>query len=94
MRRMYETTEWRKAREFAIQRDGWVCRKCGKPCLPGHPTRGPQVDHIIPHRGDPRKFHDLGNLQLLCARCHSRKTLEERAGRRGDRGTGLDGFPK
>ncbi len=35
------------------------------------------VDHIRPHRGDPRLFWDPANWQALCASCHSRKTLEE-----------------
>jgi len=29
------------------------------------------VDHIQPHRGDPRTFWDTTNWQSLCASCHS-----------------------
>jgi len=32
------------------------------------------VDHIIPHRGDPDRFWNRENLQGLCPTCHRRKT--------------------
>jgi 5-methylcytosine-specific restriction protein A len=35
------------------------------------------VDHIEPHRGDPRLFWSRGNLQGLCRPCHTRKTRGE-----------------
>ena len=34
-----------------------------------------QVDHVVPHRGDPRLFNDLGgNAQSLCQRCGAAKS--------------------
>jgi len=37
-----------------------------------------QVDHVIPHRGDPQLFDDeIGNWQALCSRCHGRKSRSE-----------------
>jgi 5-methylcytosine-specific restriction protein A len=39
-----------------------------------------EADHVIPHRGDPRLFWDLGNLQGLCATCHGRKSAHEGGG--------------
>lgn len=39
--------------------------------------RALELDHIIPHRGDPTLFRDKLNLQLLCRACHSAKTLRE-----------------
>lgn len=54
-----------------IQRDGLRCRWCnkyGKDFL--------TTDHIIPRRmGGSNKAH---NLQLLCRRCHRKKTSLER----------------
>jgi 5-methylcytosine-specific restriction endonuclease McrA len=41
--------------------------------------KGLDTDHIIPHRGDRVLFRDLLNLQLLCHREHSAKTLREQA---------------
>lgn len=32
------------------------------------------VDHIVPHRGDPQLFWDRANLQGLCHTCHASKT--------------------
>ena len=36
-----------------------------------------EVDHILPHNGDPVLFFDENNLQSLCKTDHSRKTAEE-----------------
>jgi 5-methylcytosine-specific restriction protein A len=38
------------------------------------------VDHIKPHRGDETLFWDVGNLEALCASCHSRKTASRDGG--------------
>jgi 5-methylcytosine-specific restriction enzyme A len=38
------------------------------------------VDHIVPHRGDPVLFWLESNWQPLCASCHSRKTAKEDGG--------------
>lgn len=38
---------------------------------------GTEVDHITPHKGDQQLMWDRLNLQLLCKRCHSRKTAME-----------------
>jgi len=41
----------------------------------GRVTLAWQVDHVVPHRGDPALFWDeIGNWQSLCAACGSRKT--------------------
>lgn len=41
----------------------------------GRTTLAFQVDHVVPHRGDPTLFWDeLGNWQSLCASCGSRKS--------------------
>jgi len=38
-------------------------------------TLGAQVDHVVPHKGDPDLFWDeLGNWQTLCASCGARKS--------------------
>lgn len=34
------------------------------------------VDHVRPHRGDPKIFWDGTNWQSLCRRCHARKTAK------------------
>lgn len=32
------------------------------------------VDHIVPHKGDPKLFWNESNWQALCTQCHNRKT--------------------
>ncbi len=57
----------RAAKEFLAEPENQVCKLCG--C-----AIATQVDHIIPHRGDPKLFWDRNNCQGACRPCHSRKT--------------------
>jgi 5-methylcytosine-specific restriction endonuclease McrA len=59
-----------------MERDNWICRKCGR----GTPQRlrgttdwlAPEIDHIKPlSRGGS---HVFDNVQLLCRRCNSEKS--------------------
>ena len=92
-KRLYGTTEWRRSREFTIEKDEHLCQVCGTATIPGHNLRHPTVDHIIPHRGDEELFFDLDNLQLLCASCHNVKSNSERLGIKPNYGTTLEGWP-
>lgn len=41
----------------------------------GRVTAGYQVDHVVPHKGNPGLFWDItGNWQTLCAVCGAKKT--------------------
>ena len=41
----------------------------------GRTTIATQVDHVVPHKGDPVLMWDeLHNWQSLCSACHTRKT--------------------
>lgn len=52
------------------------CTRCGEPAT--------VVDHVMPHRGDPKLFWNRSNWKGLCATCHSRwKQSTERALRAG-----------
>ena len=67
-RRIIKTKRWRALRLQVLRRDGWQCVQCK--------ARGRlEVDHIEPVRKRPDLAYEMGNLQTLCARCHSRKTL-------------------
>jgi 5-methylcytosine-specific restriction enzyme A len=44
--------------------------------LQGLVTLATQVDHVVPHRGDPRLFWDQHNWQSLCASCGARKSRQ------------------
>lgn len=74
-RKFYRTQVWRILRTDQLLREP-MCRECG--------ARATDVDHITPHRGDWQLFVDKNNLESLCHRCHSRKTLAEIKEKRGD----------
>ena len=63
--------DWRKARKPFLARNP-LCNACMKQ---GVLTPATIVDHITPHRGDPRLFWDETNWQPLCKRCHDKKTV-------------------
>lgn len=70
---------------YTDPRYGWVqrrtrhllaepfCRECAKQ---GIRTYATDVDHVIPHKGNPELFLH-GELQSLCHACHARKTIQE-----------------
>jgi 5-methylcytosine-specific restriction endonuclease McrA len=64
-----------KLREIVEKRDGLVCsQKYGYGCGRSN-IEQLTMDHIIPVRaGGP--VCDMNNLQLLCEKCHNRKTME------------------
>jgi 5-methylcytosine-specific restriction endonuclease McrA len=61
-------------------RDGYVCRRCGALALDEQhsgamPKERGQVDHLLPRRLlRASETRQLGNLALLCAKCHAFKT--------------------
>jgi 5-methylcytosine-specific restriction protein A len=60
----------------------------------GRTTAATVADHIIPHRGDPDLFW-CGELQSLCATCHSRfKQSHESGGQKHLRGCDEFGEPR
>lgn len=73
----YFTVRWARLRAEVLA-EAPCCRECW---ALGQLVSSAEVDHITPHRGDPAKFWDRGNLQALCKAHHSRKTARER--RRG-----------
>ncbi len=57
-------SDWPRLRTIVLQRDP-VCCRCGSA-----PSR--HVDHLVPW---PEGSNDIDNLQGLCHRCHSAKTM-------------------
>lgn len=49
-------------RQAVFERNKGLCRKCG--------AKGIQIDHICGNS------NDMDNLQLLCVKCHNKKTRE------------------
>ncbi|MGM9649216.1 MAG: HNH endonuclease [Butyricicoccaceae bacterium] len=71
--KMYGSRQWARIRQDQLMREPF-CRSCA---AQGRRVRATEVDHIIPHRGDASLFADKNNLQSLCKRCHSMKTMQE-----------------
>ena len=65
-------SNWNRARRVFLEAHP-LCSECMKQ---GLYVKATDVDHIIPHRGDPKLFWDQSNWQALCHSCHSKKTNE------------------
>ncbi len=61
---------WKSLRMQALDRDNWACVQCGE-------RRRLECDHVLPVRDRPDLSYVLSNLQILCGRCHARKTRLE-----------------
>ena len=61
---------WKALRMQALDRDGWQCVQCGA-------RKRLECDHVLPVRDRPDLAYSLSNLQILCGRCHARKTRIE-----------------
>ena len=71
-------SKWAKARA-AFLASHPVCQ-CPECTSSGQPLPADVVDHIIPHRGDPKLFWDTKNWQAMNHVCHNRKTAKENGG--------------
>ena len=83
----YKTKRW-EARRQALFAEQPLCVKC---LQREEITVANTADHITPHRGDPDLFWH-GELQPLCASCHSRDKQLEEAGKVAVT-FGADGYP-
>ncbi|MDQ3275180.1 MAG: HNH endonuclease, partial [Actinomycetota bacterium] len=69
--------KWRRARAEFLRAHP-LCRLCRQA---RRTTGATVVDHIIPHRGDPKLFWSRSNWQALCKDCHDgAKSASERSG--------------
>jgi len=69
-RKVTRGPRWKALRLQALDRDGWACVQCGE-------LRRLECDHVLPVRDRPDLSYTLNNLQILCGRCHARKTRIE-----------------
>ena len=72
-KKLYNSPQWQALRAAQLAKDPW-CADCLKR---GEHMPATEVDHIVPHRGDPQLFFDEKNLQSLCKPDHSSKTANE-----------------
>lgn len=69
---------WRKARILFLRRHP-IC-ECDECKRLGRILPATVVDHIKPHKGDPKLFWDKNNWQAMAKSCHDRKTAKEDGG--------------
>ena len=86
--RLYNTARWRKASKLQLIKQP-LCEDCLKR---GLVTPANQVDHVIPHHGDPKLFWSSPRASL-CRDCHGRKTATEQ-GKNPKPAIGVDGSPE
>ena len=72
-RRGIDRKRWRVTRRAVLERDGYRCRKCGRPGRL-------EVDHIRSVKSGGAAL-DPNNLQTLCRSCHIGKTRDENLAR-------------
>lgn len=70
VRKWYYTQRWKLLRQRVLLEQSHTCAEAG--C--GHVNLSLDVDHVVPHRGNPALFWDRANLRGLCHACHARKT--------------------
>lgn len=71
----YKSKEWQLLREQAMTRDLGLCQHCYKN---KKITIATEVDHIVPIKVEWEYRLELGNLQSLCHRCHTIKTIDDK----------------
>ena len=70
MSKFHQTPRWHRLARAVKDRDGWRCKKCGKPGRL-------ECDHRVPISNGGKKW-DPSNLQALCRQCHFIKSYKER----------------
>jgi 5-methylcytosine-specific restriction enzyme A len=71
----YRSKLWKEHREYVFNKHLGLCQSCLKDNIF---VRGSKVDHKITIKVDWSKRLEEDNLQVLCHRCHNRKTAAER----------------
>jgi 5-methylcytosine-specific restriction protein A len=74
VRKWYRCARWRHPERGLRARTLARFPLCVMCAAAGRITPTVDVDHVIPHRGDPVLFWDEENLQGLCKTHHTRKT--------------------
>lgn len=69
-------SKWRTYREHYLRAHP-LCAECDRQ---GRTTSATVVDHIVPHKGDKKRFWERSNHQALCPPCHRVKTAREDGG--------------
>ena len=81
-RRDPQTAKWTNSARYKRARLHFMshnpfCKHCSTST---RPVVSIILDHIIPHKGDASLFWDVSNWQMLCKKCHDKKTAREDGG--------------
>ena len=76
----YQTARWRKLRHYVLSREPLCRDPFGEHAEWSEVVVATEVDHIVPRRVRPDLELAIENLQALCKRCHSRKTMADSQG--------------
>ena len=81
-RKWYNTKRWQLLKQEIKLKNNYTCQQTGILLSGGrNAPNSPVVDHIIPHKGNPKLFWDPNNLQLVSKAYHdSIKQRMERSG--------------
>lgn len=67
----YKTAGWIRLRQAVFQRDCYTCQRSGVICAGKHPAPdSPVANHKTPHRGDPKLFWDIDNIETVSKEVH------------------------
>ena len=77
-RALYAKPEWKRLRLEAFVRDGYVCQRSGVLCVGKYPApNSPVANHKRPHRGDPKLFFDINNVETVSKAVHDSEVQAE-----------------
>lgn len=67
----YKLKRWADMRMAVFLRDGFRCQKTGELLTGRHPApNSPVANHKQPHRGDPKLFWDIDNIETVAKHVH------------------------
>ncbi len=96
-RHLYKDQRWcgpHGIRRQAFLRDGYTCQRCQ--CIvvmrDRHHPSAAVAHHKVKHRGDPKLFFDLSNVETVCKSDHD-KLIQKEEARGYVIGSGIDGRP-
>jgi 5-methylcytosine-specific restriction enzyme A len=73
-KKFYNSTTWRKCREYVLKRDNYLCQRCLRKGI----LRAADVVHHKEHLEDnPEKALNPENLESLCHACHNEEHPEK-----------------
>lgn len=74
----YKTARWLRLREAVFIRDLYTCQRTGVMCTGVHPSpSSPVANHIKAHRGDPKLFWDIENIETVTKAVHDSVIQQE-----------------